>query len=79
MAIAHHGDGLRPGLKSFNLAVILPSTTKELLERLTLIVGSLEAGNDSTELKNELSLKVDLLSKRKISKQKQKYLYSFLN
>src|SRR5271156_1750709 len=61
----HEGDGL----------IILPSSIKEMKERLGMIVASLKAGNTSTDLKNEAGALVDALKKKRgITSKQQRML-----
>ena len=59
--------------------IILPSSTEELKRELLLIMASIKAGNNSTDMKNKASSIIDQLrSKKKITKTKEKELQTFL-
>ena len=61
------GQGLAPqGLTSKGLIppiIILPSSDKQLKKDLGLIIASIHAGNDSTEMKNKGLVIIDELKK----------------
>ena len=44
----------------------LPVSRKDMVNRLSVLVGEHHAGNDSNELKNELSALIDQMHKKKI-------------
>ena len=59
--------------------VILPSSPTELKKELLLIIASLKAGNNSTDLKNKAAAIIDQLrKKKKIGVSKERELLSFL-
>jgi len=59
--------------------VILPNSVKELKQQLTLIMASLNAGNNSTDMKNKASAIIDQLHKKKqITSSKEKQLLSMV-
>src|SRR6266853_2044106 len=62
----HTGQGLN--------TVIIPSSIKDMKERLSIIMASLKAGNNSTDMKNEASVLIDSLKKRRGINRKQEKL-----
>ena len=59
--------------------IILPSSAKELKKELILIIASIKAGNNSTDMKNKASAIIDQLrNKKKISQIKEKELLTLL-
>jgi hypothetical protein len=54
--------------------VIIPSSIKDMKDKLTLILASMKAGNNSNDMKNEASALIDSLKKKKGITSKQEKL-----